>query len=107
MFRLAVPLVVVALVAAVAATPVEAKTHTFKVTEPFSIAGTALQPGTYKLKLTDNGEAEVYQAKVKLVTARVELKPRPKRIAADSVFVDSDGSLREVRLKKQIVVFVN
>jgi hypothetical protein len=69
MIRLVVPAVVVALVAAVATVPVEAKTHTFKVTEPCSIAGTSLQPGTYKLKLMDNGEAEVYLAKVKLVTA--------------------------------------
>ena len=106
MHRFLTATLVVALVAAVATSPVLAKTHTFKVRMPCSINGTQLEPGTYKLKLNANNEAEIYRGKDRVVTAKVEVKPLTNSRTRGSVLRGADGSISEIRLKRQVAVFV-
>lgn len=93
------------LVAAVAASPLLAKTHSFKLYRASSISGTQLDPGSYKLELKDQGEALIYRKDELVAKARVELKPLSPHQVPGSVVRTADGTIREIRLKKQVVVF--
>ncbi|MFQ5778445.1 MAG: hypothetical protein ACE5IP_10615 [Terriglobia bacterium] len=96
--------VALALVATLVASPVLAKTYTFKLGRESSINGTKLEAGTYKLKLNENNEALVYRGKELLTKAQVEVQPAPK--GRSGVVYATDGSVREIRINKMIVVFV-
>lgn len=106
MHRFLATTLVVALAAAVTASPVLAKTPTFKVHVQCSINGTQLEPGTYRLKLNSSNEAEIYRGKDKVVTAKVEVKPLTDSRNRGSVLRAADGSISEIRLKGQVVIFV-
>ena len=105
MHKLITATFIIALAAAVTASPLLAKTFTFKVSQTCSINGTELEPGSYKLKLNDNNEAEIYRGKKKLVTAKVEVKPITNNRNRSSVLRTADGSISEIRFKDQVVVF--
>lgn len=95
-----------ALVAVLAASPVLAKTYSFKLFQNGKINDTQLKPGSYKLELNDNGEALIYEGKELVTKARVEVKPRTNGATRASVLLDAEGNILEVRTKKQVVVFV-
>jgi len=99
-------MLVTGLIAAVTATPVLAETHTFKVTSQCSINGTPLKPATYQIKLNDNGEAEIYRDSKMVVTAAVEVMPLTNDRNRGSILLAADGNIIEIRLEKQVVVFV-
>lgn len=97
----------IALVAVLAAGPVLAKTHTFKLSQDARLNGTELAAGTYKLELGDDGTAAVYNShsKTPVTTATVKVKQSKNRSAA-SVLIDAEGNIVEIRTGKEIVVFV-
>lgn len=98
--------VAIALVAALTASPLWAKTHSFKLFRDGSLNGTELPAGTYKLELNGQGEALIYRNGEMLVKAKVEVKPLSNSATNNSVLQLSDGTVREIRLKKEVVVFV-
>ncbi|MBI2956079.1 MAG: hypothetical protein HYY26_02080 [Acidobacteria bacterium] len=98
--------VLIALVAMAAASPLRAEAHKFELTRTASLNGIELSPGSYKLKLNGEGEALIYRGKELVVKSRVEVKPLARGSASASVLQAADGSLREIRLNKKVVVFV-
>lgn len=105
MRRLITAMATLALVAALAASPVMAKTHSFKLHRDAKINSTQLNPGTYKLELNGNGEGLIYRNNKLVTKAAVEVKPRTNGISRGVEF-DSDRNVVEIRTKNQIVVFV-
>lgn len=95
-----------ALVASVASIPLWAKTYSFTLNREASINGTQLAPGVYKLELNGKSEALVYRNGKLMAKSTVEVKPRSNGTNSRSVLHGTDGSIAEIRLKKQVVVFV-
>ena len=97
----------IALVAVLAAGPVLAKTHSFNLSRDARVNGTELAAGTYKLELSDDGKATIYNSHQKspVVTAAVKVKPQDGAKRA-SVLIDQEGNILEIRTGKEIVVFV-
>ncbi len=83
------------------------KMYSFTLVQSGSINGTQLEAGKYKLELTDSGEAIVYQRGERVTSTPVEVKPLPKGSTRNSVTYKQDGTIKEVRLKKQVFVFVS
>ena len=81
------------------------KMHSFTLVQSGSINGTQLEAGKYKLELTDSGEAIVYQRGERVTSTPVEVKPLPKGSTRNSVAYKQDGTIKEVRVKKQVFVF--
>lgn len=96
---------VLTLVATVAAGSLWAETHSFKLFREGTINGTTLKAGTYKLELNGQGEALIYSGRRMVAKARVEVR-NSNGEARGSVLQDPDDSIREIRLNKQVVVFV-
>lgn len=96
----------IALVAALAASPVWAKTHTFRLHNNGSINGTELAPGIYKLELNGDKDAIIYRNGEIVARSRVEVRPAAENHKPGSVLRAADGTIREVRLDKLVVVFV-
>ncbi len=94
------------LVATVASSPLWAKTYSFRLSQAASINGTELTPGVYKLELNGNNEALIYRNRKLVAKAPVEVKPRTNGSTRGSVLRKADGAITEIRLKKQVVVFV-
>ena len=97
---------IIALAAALAASPLLAKDHSFKLLRDSSINGTDLKAGTYKLELSGDNEALIYRNGEMVVKARVEVKPLANGQRSRSVLLAEDGSVREIRLSDKVVVFV-
>jgi len=98
--------IALALVLALAATPLLAKTHNFTLYQDGKINGTALEAGKYKLELNGDNEALIYRGKELVTKAPVEVKPRKNGSSSGSVLLDAKGNILEVRTKNQVVVFV-
>lgn len=105
MRRLFTAVLLIALVAGLAAGPLWAETHSFKLHKESTLNGTELAPGTYKLELNGQNEALIYRSGELQAKARVETRPA-KGEKPGSVLLAADGSLREVRLNDLVVVFV-
>lgn len=94
-----------ALVAALAASPLWAKSHSFKLLKDGSINGTPLAPGTYKLEVNGQNEAVIYRDGEVVAKAQVEVRPAQGE-RRGSVLQAADGSIREIRLNSSVVVFL-
>lgn len=103
LFSTAVALV---LLATLAASPVLAKAHSFTLPRDGSINGTALEQGKYKLELNGDNEAMIYQGDEMVAKAQVEVKPLANSASKGTVLIGANGDILEVRLNKQVVVFV-
>jgi hypothetical protein len=104
MGRLFTATITLLLVAVLAASPVLAKTYSFKLSNDCKINGVLLKAGSYKLELNDNSEALIYGGKELVTKASVEVKSRPK--GSTSVLTDADHNILEIRTKDKVVVFV-
>ncbi len=104
MRRLFTPVLTLALVAILAAAPAWADTFSFTLNRDGNVKGTQLAAGKYKLEIS-NGEAVIYQGKELVAKAAVEVKPRTNGSTGTSVLQDANGTILEVRTKKQVVVF--
>jgi len=98
----------IALVAVLAASPVLAKAHTFTLSQDARLNGTELAAGTYKLELSDDGQAAIYNTHQKspVTTAKVKVTPLKSGVNRASVVLDQKGNILEIRTGKEIVVFV-
>lgn len=105
MRRLFTAVFLIALVAALALSPLWAKTHSFKLLRGATVNGTQLAPGTYQLELKGEKEARIHRNGEVVVTAPVEVRPAKGKQSPGSVLQAADGSLLEVRLNKMVVVF--
>lgn len=106
MHRLGIATVAIALVATLTAGSLWAETHSFKLLKEGTINGTALKPGSYKLELNGQGEALIYRNGQMVAKSRVEVRVPAAGDLRGSVLQAADGSIREIRLNKQVVVFV-
>lgn len=99
-------LIAATFVIALAATLASAETYSFKLPTAGTINGTTLKAGPYKIEVDDNGEAKIFQRGELITTARVEVRERENAARRVSVLRDANGNIQEIRLKKQVVVFV-
>ncbi len=80
-----------------------AATHNFKLHFESTISGIQLRPGKYRVDL-DGNEATIYQRGKVVARARVEVKEgRP--VQRNSIVKKADGTILEIRLKNQTIVF--
>jgi hypothetical protein len=105
MRRLFTTIVAVALVAALAASPVLAKTHSFTLNQDSKINGVSLDAGKYKLELNGDTEAHIYKGRELVAKAPVNVKDLSNGSTRASVLCDAEGNVLEIRLKDQVVVF--
>ena len=106
MRRLFTAALLIALVAILAASPLWAKAHSFKLIKPASINGTELRPGQYKVELNAENEAVISRDGRVVVKTRAETRPSSKTDLPGSVLLAADGSIKEICLKGLVVVFV-
>lgn len=88
------------------ATTLVAESHRIELIRPGEIGGQELKVGQYKLVLSGQGLAEIYRGRKLLVKAKVEVLPLGDAIPR-SISQTQDGELKEIRLKKERVVFVD
>jgi hypothetical protein len=80
--------------------------HRIEILKTASVNGIQLKPGVYRLDLNGTNEAEIYKGRNLLVRAKVELVPLANA-APNSVLQTSTGALKEIRLNKARIVFVD
>jgi hypothetical protein len=103
--------------------PVPGESYPFRLPRRMSLCGVALEPGEYALNLHED-LADVYRGKEILVTVRVKIEPSGRHLWMHTVYQDfgilleplegpipncvvcHDGALKEVRLLKRRVIFV-
>ena len=97
-----------ALVAMMAASPLLAKTHEFSLGQDSRLKGTELKAGTYKLELNGDTDAVIYNTQNKTLATRAEVRIKPLQSGQNrnSVVRDAEGNITEIRLSKEVVVFV-
>ncbi len=107
MHRLITTTITLALVTGLAASPVLAKGHSFRLHRDATINGSQLKgQKTYRLELNGNNEALIYHNQKLVTTAPVEVKPITDGKKRTWVVLDSEGTILEIRTKKHVVVFV-
>jgi len=106
MRRLFTAALLIALVAILAASPLWAKAHSFKLIKSASINGTELRPGNYKVEMNGENEAVISRDGRVVVTARAQTRPASTTDVPGSVVLAADGNVKEICLKGLVVVFV-
>ncbi len=107
MHRLITTTITLALAAGLAASPALAKGHSFKLHRDATINGSQLKgQETYRLELNGNNEALIYRNHKLVTTAPVEVKPITDVTTRNTVVLDSDRTVLEIRTEKHVVVFV-
>ena len=96
---------VFALVSLLFCSPVWARSCNFQMLTEADIDGTHLTSGKYKLIL-EGEDAEIYRNGHFLVKAKVEVHRLEEGVSAHSIKI-VNGQLREIRLKKDCVVFAD
>jgi hypothetical protein len=87
----------------IAVVPLLGKTHQFLLGKSANLCGVDLEPGHYKLKLSED-VAGIYKGKRLLLTARVRIEPLQKEIPYSCRC--SEGILKEVRMDTQKLIFL-
>lgn len=97
-----------AIVALLVAIPVQAKDIRFRLAMAATVDGVELKEGHYTLKLESEGnpqlQARIFHNGKLMAEALVQVRPRAEE-TPNTVLQDGDGALRELRFKKQVVVF--
>jgi hypothetical protein len=94
-----------ALISLLVCSPVWARSCQFQMLTEADVDGTHLSPGKYKLIL-EGEDAEIYRNGHLLVRAKVEVHGLGKGVSAHSIKI-VNGQLREIRLKKDCLVFTD
>lgn len=81
-----------------------AKNHKVKLHSEAIVAGNVIQPGSYTVKISDEGLLGVYKGRDLLAESEVTIVPM-KNETPNSVSLDVDGNLKEIRFKDEKVVF--
>ena len=97
----------IVLVATLASGPVWAKSGwDFQLYRTREINGIQLERGSYELRLNGNNEAEIYRKRKLITKVPVEVRPLKRGPDANSILTKSDVIV-EIRMKKEVVVFLN
>ena len=96
--------VVASLVLCMASTAAVAKNHKVKLHSDTVVAGTVIEPGSYLVKLSDDGKLGFYKGSKLLAESIVTMEPMENE-TPNSVSVDVDGNLKEIRFKDEKAVF--
>jgi hypothetical protein len=91
------------LVSTICVLPLMGKVHKFSLMSEATLCGVALEPGDYKLKVSED-VAGIYRGRDLLVAAKVRIEPIAGAVANSCCC--SDGILTEVRLGEEKVVFL-
>jgi hypothetical protein len=81
------------------------KTHRVQFMNDAVINGTTLDAGRYKVEVNGDNEALIYSGKELIAKAKVEVQPLGDA-TPNSVAQKADGTVIEIRLKDQKIVFV-
>ena len=84
---------------------VPAKSYIFTLSQKGSVDGVELKAGKYKLTVDSRGDALIWRNGEFVTTARAEVIPLPKGHTPKSVVKAADGAIREIRLKRYVVIF--
>jgi len=82
-----------------------AESHRIEVLREVQINGVKIKPGKYQLTLIGDHTAELHKGKNLLVKAQVETAPL-SGATPNSISQSTEGTLVEIRLSNQKVVFV-
>lgn len=108
MFRSFLSVLLVAFVAALLVSPLQAKDYRFQLPMSGSVEGVSLKEGTYVVKLEGGGNPHLTARIVRngkiLAETEVNVRERDGE-QANTVLQDADGNLREIRLKRQVIIF--
>lgn len=96
---------IVVLVMLLVVTLAVAEDYRFTLAQESTVNSVKLKPGKYRLSLDGHQEARIYHKGKMVVKSRVEVRPIEAGLQPESVVRGSDGILREIRLKRQRVVF--
>ena len=94
----------VALLAAVFTSTAVAKTHSFTVASDSAAANIQLEKGRYKIEI-DGNQATIIQRNVVIGQVQVEVR-KAKVQNPGTVLLAADGTIKEIRLKNQVVTIV-
>ncbi len=108
MLRSFISFCLVVILATLLVIPVQAKNYRFRLSLVGVVDGVQLKQGLYTLKLESEGnphpKAKIFQNGKLLTEAPIQVRPRANEIP-NTVMQDTDGTLREIRLKKQVIIF--
>ena len=96
--------VVVSLVLCMASTAAVAKNHKVKLHTDTVVAGQIIKPGSYLVKLSDDGMLGIYKGRKLMAETIVTMEPL-NTATPNSVSLDVEGNLKEIRFKKEKAVF--
>ena len=99
-------LVILLCVALVLPSAAFGKTHRVEFHNDAVINGTTLDAGRYKMELNGDNEALFYDGKDLVAKTRVKVEPLGSA-TPNSVTQMTDGTVVEIRLKDQRIIFVN
>lgn len=86
------------------AVPAGAKNLDMTFSKPVVVNGVQLKPGDYTLKVTPNGQVAFVRHDRTVATAEGTVKPLPKGVDKDSIEVDGNNHIRQIRLNKTEVI---
>ena len=96
--------VIVGLVFCLPSTAAVAKNHRIKLHSDAIVSGQTIESGSYMVKIDDEGVLSIWKRGDMLAEAEVVVEPLGNG-TPNSVSMDRDGNLRELRFKDEKVVF--
>ncbi len=98
----------IVIVATLLVSPIQAKDYRFRLSLGGVVNGVQLKQGLYTLKLGSEGnptvKAQIFRNGKPVVESSVTVRPRTNE-QSNTIMQDADGTLREIRLKKDVIVF--
>lgn len=98
-------LAVVAVSLATMAMVSAAVTGQFQLLVPAKVGDVKLDPGKYRIEVNDENEAQILRGKEVVVRLKVTVEPLDG-VYPNSVVVNKDGRLAEIRLAKEKLIVV-
>lgn len=95
---------VVSLVFCLASTAAVAKNYRVKLHSDAVVSGQTIEPGSYLVKINDEGVLSILKSGKVLAESEVVFRPL-ENATPNSVSLDVDGNLKEIRFKDEKVVF--
>jgi len=96
--------VIAFLAVSLTSTAVMAKSHKVKLHSEATVAGQVIEPGSYMVKLDDEGMLTICKGSKVLAESEVTVLPLGNE-TPNSVSLDVNGNLKEIRFKDEKVVF--